>query len=84
MIAVNLTRELTDRLTSQPDRVELRDPQGRRIGYFVRDTDDDVLMWQEARNAFTDEEIAQAQAEAGTGVPLHELLAKLEAQWPSK
>lgn len=84
MSSVQIQREFKERLSSCRERVELRDENGHLVGFFIPSLRDDAEMWEEARNAFTDEDIARARKETGKGVPLQDILQRLEAQWPSK
>jgi len=83
MTAVEIQRDLKDRLSAGGQPVQLRDEEGHLVGFFVPADSGDVELWERARSAFTEEEIQQARQETG-GQPLSEILDELEQRWPSR
>lgn len=71
-----LDDELRTKLSALQGRVELCDPDGRTIGYFMDARAYQGWLYEVAKDWFTDEEIAEGRNEEG-GMTTQELLAHL-------
>lgn len=67
---------LRSKLHNLDSRLELCDPSGKTLGYFVPASEHERLLYAWARAEFTDEEIERARAEPG-GLNIAEVLADL-------
>ncbi len=67
---------LRGKLNNLESRLELCDPSGETLGYFVPASEHQRLLYAWARAEFTDEEIERARAEPG-GFSVAEVLADL-------
>lgn len=83
MPSIQIPIDLQQRLSAYRSGVELHDQDGQLVGYFVPSPEFDQDLWERVRNTFTDEEIAKASQQTGEGWTLQEILADLEAKWPS-
>jgi hypothetical protein len=82
MTHVQIERDLSERLISGRQTVQLRDEEGRLIGFFVPAGEWDPELKRWAEEAFTDDEIRAAQQETG-GSTWKEIRDELEKRWPS-
>ena len=64
------------KLDNLDSRLEICDQSGRTLGYFVPSAEQGKLLYDWARQEFTDEEIDAARNESG-GYRLDEILAEL-------
>jgi len=82
MTQMQIAQELSERLTSGRQQVELHDEQGRLIGFFVPagEFTPELRAW--AETAFSEEELLAAEQESG-GSTWEEIRRELEEKWPS-
>jgi len=76
MVQVTLDSNARSHLPDLSERVQFLDEEGRPIGYFVPEKERLRSLYEWARGAFTDEELAAARQEEG-GFSLQEVMAEL-------
>jgi len=64
------------KLNNLDSRLEICDQSGRTLGYFVPSAEQEKLLYDWARQEFTDKEIDSARNESG-GYRLDDILAEL-------
>jgi hypothetical protein len=79
MTAIMIDEGLREKLQGVQHEVALCDQNGRTIGHFLSEAEYTKLLYERARNLFTDEELDKAEQEPD-GKPLAEILARLEGR----
>ena len=67
---------LRSRLNNFESRLEVCDPSGRTVGFFIPAAEEQKALYAWARGEFSDEEIEAARREPG-GFSIEEVLADL-------
>jgi hypothetical protein len=84
MTSVTLQPELETQLNGLGERVELHNPEGKLIGYFVSPEAYTKLLYAYAKTLINEEELEKARKQPGvrTTAQVIERLRALESQYP--
>ena len=77
MTTVIIDKDLREKLQDLEHEVKFCDESGRTVGRYLPEAEYTKLLYERARNMFSDEELEKAAREPG-GISTAQLLARLE------
>jgi hypothetical protein len=80
MTTVIVGNELRDKLKAVEHEAVICDENGSKVGWFFSDAEYMKMMYDRARQMFTDEELDRAEKEPG-GRPLADIMADLRSKY---
>jgi hypothetical protein len=80
MTTIVVDKELREKLRSLGREVPLCDETGSTIGWFLPEAEYMKVLYERAKNMFTDEELERAEKQAG-GRPLADILSDLRRKY---
>jgi len=80
MTAIVVDKELREKLQKLGHEVPLCDESGSTLGWFLPEAEYMKVLYDRARQMFTDEELDRAEKETG-GRPLADILADLRRRY---